>query len=52
MNFSNFAQNIENTLKTLPIMLKGWGGVFLVMIVIYAIIAILNKVSAKKEAQG
>ena len=51
MDFSNFAQNIENTLKTLPIMAKGWGGVFLVMIVIYGIIAILNKVSAKKAAQ-
>lgn len=48
MDFSNFAQNIQNTLKTLPIMLKGWGGVFLVMIVIYIIIAILNKTSAKK----
>ena len=51
MDFSNFSQNIANTLKTLPIMLKGWGGVFLVMIVIYIIIAILNKVSAKKAAQ-
>lgn len=51
MDFSNFAQNIENTLKTLPIMAKGWGGVFLVMIVIYAIIAILNKTSARKAAQ-
>ena len=49
MDFSNFAQNIENTLKTLPIMAKGWGGVFLVMIVIYIIIAVLNKTTAKKN---
>ena len=39
-------------LQTLPIMVKGWGGVFVVMIAIYAIIAILNKTSAKKEAQN
>ena len=51
MDFTNFAENLKNTVATLPIMLKGWGGVFLVMIVIYFIIWALNKFSAKKSEE-
>ena len=51
MDLSNFAANFETFLKTLPIMAKGWGGVCLVMMVIYIISAMLNKSSAKKDSQ-
>ncbi len=41
--------NIDNFLQTLPIMLQGMGGIFIVMIVIYLLIYVLNRTTGKKK---
>lgn len=41
--------SIDAFLSTLPVMLYGMGGIFLVMIVIYCVIGILNKLFPEKH---
>ena len=43
--------NIDNFLQTLPIMLQGMGGIFIVMIVIYLLIYVLNRTTGKKNGE-
>lgn len=45
MNFSKFA-------ATLPLMLQGMLGIFIVMVVIYLLILALNHVTGRKAADG
>ena len=40
--------NVAAFLETLPLMLKGMIGIFVVILVIYATIAVLNRVFRKK----
>lgn len=42
--------NIDKFLATLPIMAQGMGGIFIVMLVIFLLIYLLNKVTADKTA--
>ena len=42
--------NIDKFLATLPIMAQGMGGIFIVMLVIFLLIYVLNKVTADKTA--
>lgn len=39
--------NMELFIDTLPIMLQGMLGIFIVLIVIYLLIAVLNRVTAR-----
>lgn len=39
--------NVEQFLFTLPILVKGMGGIFLVTLVIILLIALLNRLTAK-----
>ncbi|MEG1567735.1 MAG: oxaloacetate decarboxylase [Anaerovoracaceae bacterium] len=44
-----FAWNVNGLLTTLPVMFKGMLGIFTVIIVIWLFIALLNKVTGKKN---
>lgn len=39
----------ENIGRSLELLWKGWGGVFVVMLLIYLVIAILNRATKNKE---
>ena len=43
--------NVTAFLKTLPTMLYGMLGIFVVMLVIYALIALFSKVTADKPSE-
>ena len=40
--------NIDKFLATLPIMAQGMGGIFIVMLVIFLLIYVLNRITADK----
>lgn len=41
--------NIDKFMATLPIMLQGMGGIFIVMLVIFLLIYVLNRVTARND---
>ncbi|MGN1070602.1 MAG: OadG-related small transporter subunit [Candidatus Fimadaptatus sp.] len=43
--------NIEKFLATLPIMLQGMAGIFIVLIAIYLVIFALNKLTSPRAAR-